>query len=292
MKKNNYFIVNRYVWPLLILVLLVTGAIWTNAGIVRHLPFTGDSLANRPAPVANQPPARTGGSGNSVSSQTALQVQEGISHVVSMVRPAVVAVSGPLDALEQTPPASGLARLNPYQGSSGPVGSGFIIDPRGYVLTSFQTVGRANLVHITLFSGGRRRYEADVIGVDNQTDLALLKISARETFPVIVLGNSDLVEVGDLVLAIGSPFGFSRSVTMGIVSSNRRGMTIDGVNYPDMIQTDATINEGNDGGPLINIKGEVVGVNMAYFKPNNRYSGISFAIPINDAVASIQATGR
>jgi serine protease Do len=101
-----------------------------------------------------------------------------------------------------------------------------------------------------------------------------------------------LIEVGDLVLAIGSPFGFSRTVTMGIVSSNRRRLGIDGTRYPDMIQTDAAINEGNDGGPLVNIRGEVIGINMACYMPDNHYSGIGFAIPINDALEFINASLR
>jgi len=109
-----------------------------------------------------------------------------------------------------------------------------------------------------------------------------LKILANDVFPAIILGNSDLVEIGDIVFAVGSPFGFSRTVTMGIVSSNRRDLSIDGTKYPDLIQTDAAINEGNDGGPLVNIRGEVIGVNMAYYRPNSRFSGIGFAVPIND----------
>ena len=285
MRKNNNFTVKKLLWPLLALAALVAGAIWTNAGVLGHQPLPPQLPVTPPGSVAHQGPF--GQMAQAESPRTALLVQEGISQVVSKVRPAVVAVSGPLHT--QAGVTSGLTHLNPYTGSSGPVGSGIIIDPAGYVLTTYQTVGQTNLVNITLFSGGRRRYQADVIGVDAKTDLALLKIRSRETFPTVVLGNSDLIEVGDLVLAVGSPFGFSRTVTMGIVSSNRRRMNIDGVKYPDMIQTDATVNEGNDGGPLVNIRGEVVGVNMAYYKSNNRYSGISFAIPINDALAFIHA---
>jgi S1-C subfamily serine protease len=95
--------------------------------------------------------------------------------------------------------------------------------------------------------------------------------------------------VGDIVLAMGSPFGFARTVTMGIVSSNRREVNIDGMRYPDMVQTDATINEGNDGGPLVNVRGEVIGINVASYKLNNQYSGIGFAIPINDVLEFINA---
>lgn len=271
-----------------VLLALIVGAIWTNAGIVEHRALQIGPQDNMPAPAPGQAPARQGGDG--ASPRTALMVQEGISRVVSMVRPAVVAVSGPMTA--ETPGGTGLTYVNPYRGISGPVGSGMIIERTGYVLTTFRTVGRANQVQVTLFSGGRRTYEADVIGVDPKTDLALLRIRAREVFPAIVLGNSDLVEVGDLVLAIGSPFGFCRTVTMGIVSSNNRELSIDGIRYPDMIQTDATINEGNDGGPLVNIRGEGIGVNMACYKANNQYSGIGFAIPINDVLGFINANLR
>ena len=108
------------------------------------------------------------------------------------------------------------------------------------------------------------------------------KIREQGLFPTAVFGNSDLLEVGDFVLALGSPFGFSRTVTMGIVSSSNRSVDINGIRYPDLIQTDAAINEGNDGGPLVNIKGEIIGINMASYMPGNQYAGIGFAIPIND----------
>ncbi len=268
-------------WPGAVILALVIGAIWTNAGIVDNAP--GQILPQGYLPV----PAQGRLQGDMASPRTALMMQEGISQVVSMVRPAVVGVSKA--SAGQIPAGTGLTYLQPYSGSAGVVGSGVIIDRRGYILTSFQTVGTANVVQITLFSGGRRQYQADVIGVDPNTDLVLLKVRAREIFPAIVLGNSNLIEVGDLVFAIGSPFGFSRTVTMGIVSSNRRRLGIDGTRYPDMIQTDAAINAGNDGGPLVNIRGEVIGINMACYMPDNNYSGIGFAIPVNDALEFINA---
>ena len=285
MKKSKNFTINKFFWPAGVILALVIGAIWTNAGVVEHGLLQPDIRGSLPLPAPDQAPA--GQEGDAVSPRTALMVQEGISRVASSVRPAVVSVSGVMTA--QMPEGGGLTHLNPYPGNSGTVGSGFIIDQRGYVLTTFQTVGRANRVGVTLFSGGRREYEADVVGVDTNTDLALLKIRSNEIFPAVILGNSDLMEVGDLVLAVGSPFGFSRTVTMGIVSSNRRALNIDGIRYPDMIQTDAAINEGNDGGPLVNIRGEVVGVNMACYRPNNQFSGIGFAIPINDVLRFINA---
>ena len=285
MKKSNRFTINKFFWPVMALVVLVIGAIWTNAGVVAPVTF-------EPGVQGNLPPISLGPvpimqENNAAGQGVALMVQEGISHVAATVRPAVVSISGTMNA--QAPAGSGLTYLNPYPGSSGPVGSGIIFDRRGYVLTTFRTVGKATQVLVTLFSGTRREYVADVVDVDANTDLALLRINAREIFPTVILGNSDLLEVGDLVLAVGSPFGFARTVTMGIVSSNRRGLNIDGIRYPDMIQTDATINEGNDGGPLVNIRGEVVGINMAVFRPNNQFTGISFAIPINDAMGFINA---
>ena len=214
------------------------------------------------------------------SPYTALMVQENISQVVAMVRPAVVSVLRPAGA--QMAANSSLTYINPYPSGSGPMGSGVIIDARGFILTTFQTVGQATQVTVTLFSGKGREYVADVLDVDTKTDLALLQIRDGGPFPTVQLGNSDLIETGDIAFAVGSPFGFSRTVTMGIVSSIRRQLSINGVRYPDMIQTDAAINAGNDGGPLVNIKGEVIGINVACYMMDDNYSGIGFAIPAND----------
>lgn len=286
MKLNKNFSMNNLLWPSIIIAGLVIGAIFTNAGFVQYTP-----VGNTNQQYTYVPDMQSISPGQqqdfAASPRTALMVQEAVSSVVSVVRPAVVGVFRP--ATGQIQANTGLTYLSPYSSSSGPVGAGLIIDPRGYVLTTFQTVGRATTVKVTLFSNGQREFHANVIDVDPKTDLALLKIQAQDTFPTAVLGNSDLVEVGDLVLAIGSPFGFSRTVTMGIVSSNRRKLNINGTRYPDMIQTDAAINEGNDGGPLVNIKGEVIGINLACFMPDSQFSGIGFAIPINDVLEFVIA---
>lgn len=282
MKKNNNFTANLYIWPAIILGILVVGAMLTNAGFVQYEPvqnFNPNSI-NPAAPVIIAP----GRQPDAVASpRTALMVQEAISKVVSMVRPAVVGVAGSSAAVP-IEGGTGLTYLTPYSSRSGPEGAGFIIDPRGYVLTTFQTVGKERVVKVTLFSGGKRRFQADVIDVDPKTDLVLLKIRTQDVLPSVILGNSDLLEVGDLVFAIGSPFGFSRTVTMGIVSSNQRELNINGVRFPDLIQTDAAINEGNDGGPLVNIRGEVIGINMACYMPDSQFTGIGFAVPINDVL--------
>ncbi|NVM56521.1 MAG: hypothetical protein HWN51_00155, partial [Desulfobacterales bacterium] len=157
MKKDKNFRINNLLWPVAALLVLVIGAIWTNAGVVGDAPLQFGPQGNIPGPVPNRVPARQ--KGDVASPRTALMVQEGISHLVSMVRPAVVGVSRRTTG--QIPAGTGLTYLNPYPGCSGPVGSGFIIDRRGYILTTFQTVGKANLVQVTLFSGGRRQYQAD-----------------------------------------------------------------------------------------------------------------------------------
>ena len=278
MKKNRFFAVRKFFWPFVVLAAIAGVAVLTNAMVFNHgaAEFTpalpGQAPLSAQAPVFRGDPAAT--------PDAALKMQDGISHVAAMVRPSVVSVRAPFSG--QAVQGNGLTYVAPHPGNSGLVGSGFIIDRRGYIITTFRTVGKATRVRVSLFSGNRKEYDAEVIAVDPQTDLALLKILANDVFPAIVLGNSDLVEIGDIVFAVGSPFGFSRTVTMGIVSSNRRNLNIDGTRYPALIQTDAAINEGNDGGPLVNIRGEVIGVNMAYYRPNSRFSGIGFAVPIND----------
>jgi len=286
MKKNQNFKIKRFFWPGMILMLLVLGALWTNAGFVQNTPQLSPAQTSN---TLSQQPAIVGLQGDVSSPQTALLIQEGISQVVAMVRPAVVAVAR-MKSHGAPAATAGLNYIDPYQSGSSSMGSGVIIDQRGFVITTFQTVGKDSLVKVTLFSGDKREYQAQVVGVDAQTDLVLLKIQAQDVFPTAVLGNSDLLETGDIVFALGSPFGFSRTVTMGIVSSTTRRFNIDGIRYPNMIQTDATVNAGNDGGPLVNIKGEVIGINMASFMPNNQFAGIGFAIPINNILAFLNTT--
>lgn len=284
MKKNRNFSINRLFWPLVLLAAVGVGAVWSNTVVFNRESYGNSPAASAAVPFAAASPAFPESRG--VSPNAATMMQEGISQAVSLVRPAVVSVKAP--AAGQPVEANGLTYVAPYSGNSGLVGSGFIIDNRGYVVTTFATVGKATQVRVSLFSGNSAEYDADVVAVDPNTDLAILKIRASDVFPTIILGNSDLVEIGDIVFAVGSPFGFSRTVTMGIVSSNRRNVDIEGARYPDLIQTDAAINQGNDGGPLINIRGEVIGVNMAYYRPRDRFSGIGFAVPINDVVAFIE----
>jgi len=159
-------------------------------------------------------------------------------------------------------------------------GSGFIISKDGFILTNNHVVEGADTIKVVL--SDKREFEARVVGTDPQTDVALLKIEDPSNLPVLPLGDSSQLEVAEWVIAIGNPFGLSQTVTVGVVSATGRNSV--GINeYENFIQTDAAINPGNSGGPLINGRGEVVGINTALFSRTGGYMGIGFAIPINMA---------
>jgi serine protease Do len=158
------------------------------------------------------------------------------------------------------------------------LGSGFIIDETGYILTNNHVVQKTEEIEVTLMDD--RVFKAEVVGRDPETDLALIRIQAENLRP-LPLGNSDALEVGDWVVAIGSPFGLGHTVTAGIVSAKYR--RIGAGAFDEFIQTDASINPGNSGGPLLNARGEVVGINSAIFSPSGGNIGIGFAVPVNMA---------
>ena len=169
--------------------------------------------------------------------------------------------------------------------SSG-VGSGFIISADGYILTNNHVVDGADEINVAL--SDRRQRTATVVGTDKLSDLALLKIEA-ENLPVVEIGRSSRLEVGEWVVAIGSPFGFQLSVTAGIVSAKGRSLPDNGpANYVPFIQTDVAINPGNSGGPLFNLAGEVVGINSQIFTRSGGFMGLSFAIPIDVAMEVVE----
>jgi S1-C subfamily serine protease len=163
------------------------------------------------------------------------------------------------------------------------LGSGIIVDSSGYVLTCHHLIRDYPVIYVTLFGANRKTYEAEMVAVDIENDLAVLKINPDSPIPVAMLANSDMVKTTDTVLAIGSPFGFEHTVTAGIVSDNKRSIVIGGIVYRDFFQTDTSINRGSAGGALINTEGEVIGVNTAIASESSSFSGISFAIPINKA---------
>ncbi|HSQ23754.1 MAG TPA: Do family serine endopeptidase [Pyrinomonadaceae bacterium] len=160
------------------------------------------------------------------------------------------------------------------------VGSGFIIDPKGYIVTNHHVIDGANRITIGLLNG--ERFRARVIGVDKETDLAVLKIDADHDLPTMRFGDSNAAQVGDWVLAIGSPFGLEQTVTAGIISKKDRDSAAFQT-FQRFLQTDAAINRGNSGGPLVNMHGEAIGVNSQIATLTGDYNGIGFALPSNEA---------
>lgn len=174
----------------------------------------------------------------------------------------------------ETPPGFNLRPFNPPREG---LGSGVIIDPQGIVLTNNHVVSGADKVFVLLPDG--REYEAVDIRTDEQTDLATVRFKTEEPLPAARLGDSDQMEIGDWVIAIGSPFELDQTVSAGIISS--KGRSLMAGQRTDYLQTDAAINPGNSGGPLVNLSGEVIGINTAIATNNGRYQGVGFAIPAN-----------
>src|SRR5438105_2089724 len=183
----------------------------------------------------------------------------------------------------------------PNDEGSGPgriaLGSGFIIDPSGTVVTNNHVVGEAAKVSVTLQDN--TKYTAKIVGRDPRTDIAVLKIKADKPLPYVSLGDSNAAQIGDWVIAVGNPFGLGGSVTTGIISA--RGRDIHAGQFDDFLQIDAPINRGNSGGPTFNLNGEVIGINTAIYSPNGGSVGIGFAVPSSVAktvVAQIESHGK
>jgi serine protease Do len=165
------------------------------------------------------------------------------------------------------------------------LGSGFVVDPNGYILTNNHVVENAIRIEVTL-PGDHTKYPAKLIGTDTELDLAVLKIDAGKQLKPLRMGNSDAMEVGDWAVAIGSPFGLDQTMTAGIISAKGRDLGERDHQLQRFLQTDAAINRGNSGGPLLNINGEVIGINTMIVSGSGNFEGIGFALPSNLAVNS------
>lgn len=258
-----------------------------------------DDPAPTPPPTVPQPraevPATQGtvvpsvvAPGTPAPAPLAGQVVPDFADLAAAVMPAVVSISVTGEVAAAVPPQF---RGTPYERlyrdrrrvvrSSG---SGFIIDPAGLIATNNHVVGEARQVTVRLTDG--TELPARVVGADELTDLAVIRVEARRPLPHVAWGNSGAVRIGQWVLAAGSPFGLGGSVTKGIVSAI--GREIGAGPFDDFIQTDAPINPGNSGGPLFNVAGEVIGVNTAIYSPTGAYAGIGFAVPANLARGVIE----
>jgi len=212
---------------------------------------------------------------------------------VKMVSPVVVNISSEFEVRKRVNPFSGFG-MDPsfenffndffdpkferrYKRSS--LGSGVIIDgKRGFILTNQHVILKSKTITVSLKDG--REFKAQIVGADPDSDLAVLRISSPKPLPEITMGDSSNLMIGETVIAIGNPFGFSNTVTTGVISATNRSVRTEDMVYNDFIQTDASINPGNSGGPLLNINGELIGINTAIYA---KAQGIGFAIPINTA---------
>jgi serine protease Do len=231
--------------------------------------------------------------------QTLRQTSKAFASVAKKVVPAVVAVrvektvtsngsemfeNSPFDeeffrrffGPQFSPPGQQQPRSQKREGQ----GSGFIISPDGYILTNNHVVADMDKITVVLKDG--RKLDAKVIGTDDKSEVALIKVDAKD-LPVIELGDSEELEVGEWVIAVGNPFGLAETVTVGVVSAKGRQIGITDGGYEDFIQTDAAINPGNSGGPLLNLDGKAVGINTAIITQSGGYMGVGLAIPINMA---------
>jgi serine protease Do len=252
--------------------------------------FAGHAWSADPAPAA--PP---------ITVSPPVQ-QPGFSQLVTKVKPAVVNIAttetqpkSEQPDLSQLPPAFrqffGQQFMNQENKPVHALGSGFIVDPAGYIVTNNHVVDHAHKITVTTNDG--TNYPAKVVGRDSKTDLAVLKIEADKPLPYVAFGDSDKAQVGDWVVAVGNPFGLGGTVTAGIVSAH--GRNINEGPYDDFLQIDAPINPGNSGGPLFNESGQVIGIDTAIYSPNGGSVGIGFAIPSNMAskvVAELRTSGK
>jgi serine protease Do len=247
--------------------------------------------------VASSPPAVVAATAAPAAAQAPLEYAlPDFRGLVQQYGPAVVNVSvrGVVRTGAHPPLPHGLFPDIPGHGQGMPMrgeGSGFIVSPEGVILTNAHVVNDAQKVTVKLTD--RREFVAKVIGTDPKSDVAVIKIEADSALPFVKIGDPRNLQVGEWVVAIGSPFGFENSVTAGIVSAKERSLP-DGT-YVPFIQTDVAVNPGNSGGPLFNLRGEVVGINSQIFSRSGGYEGLSFAIPIDVAMnvgEQLQAKGH
>lgn len=267
--------------------------------------FAGASLWVAPLGFVAASPNSTGGTRASSAATKSATQPLAFTDVAARAMPAVVNISttemvshppqpGPFgeeDPLEEFFRRFFGERLPPGERRS--LGSGFIISSDGYIITNHHVIINATRITVRLAQPRDEEYAADVVGVDELTDLALIRIAAPRPLPTVPLGSAASLKIGEWLIAIGNPFGLDQTVTAGIVSG--KGRVIGAGPYDDFIQTDASINPGNSGGPLLNLRGEVVGVNSAILSRAGGNIGIGFAIPIDlvkSIVAQLKARGR
>ena len=211
--------------------------------------------------------------------EIARRVEPAVVNIETMTAAPEVADKKDEDREDETNPLLDMFRRQERRPSRG-VGSGFIVSPKGYILTNEHVVEGASVINVYLQSG--EKFRGKVIGIDEETDVAVIQIETSQDLPTVTLGDSNAAQVGDWVLAIGSPFGLDQTVTAGIISKKERETPFF-TSFQRFLQTDAAINRGNSGGPLVNMKGEVIGINSQIATSTGDYNGIGFALPASEA---------
>ena len=260
-------------------------------------PATSTAGSSPSAPPAAGQAAGTGAAVSGLPDFTPLVERQGPA-VVNVVTTRTIRGSAASPDLQNDPLFEFFRRFMPDAPERGApeqrgqgLGSGFIVSQDGYILTNAHVVADADDVTVRL-ADAKREFKAKVIGIDRRTDIALIKVDATG-LPVVTFGSSEKLKVGEWVAAIGSPFGFANTITAGIVSA--KGRTLPDESYVPFIQTDVAVNPGNSGGPLLNLRGEVVGINSLIYSQTGGYMGLSFAIPIEvamDVGKQLQTQGR
>ncbi len=240
----------------------------------------GAMLSGRPTVAQNEAAIRHAPEALSASfAEIARRVEPAVVNIETMTAAPEVAEKDEEKSDESANPLLDMFRRQQRRSSRG-VGSGFIVSPKGYILTNEHVVEGSSRIIIGLQSG--EKYRGRVIGIDEETDVAVVKIDAPRDLPTVTLGDSNSAQVGDWVLAIGSPFGLDQTVTAGIISKKERESPYFS-NFQRFLQTDAAINRGNSGGPLVNMRGEVIGINSQIATSTGDYNGIGFALPASEA---------
>jgi S1-C subfamily serine protease len=301
-------------WIIVLIALVVVLVVWTvmrkeTLGKVNSVVPRGKPVFPKPAQavaLTNPYPSRNYGVAaitkatpqggiQLVANPSRIGFQEALKDAVNSIIPSVCDVHArwlrrssnlrrPMDSqnLQFLPPFDGVIDKFIQNKGYENIGAGILVDHRGYVLTNHHVVQDAADIIVTLPGNPSRDYDAVSVAQDIKKDLALLKLKAKRTFPEAKLGDSSFCQVGDYVIAVGSPFGIEQTVTSGIISGIRKSIRIEGIRYKNLFQTDAPINRGSSGGPLVNLKGEVIGINTAIYAPTGVFSGTGFAIPINN----------
>jgi serine protease Do len=278
--------IKRFFWLLLVFVVffLLVSALrtWRNGGDFSSLipSFLQKQETTRPETFtpSDQPAL------NLADVEILSKLNDEYARVTRAVVPSVVSIDTTGYRSEQLMDFNGRSRIQNYREQG--QGSGVIVSKEGHIITNHHVIAGQQKIRITLHSG--KTYDASLIGEDSLLDIAVIKIDSDETFTPLKLGDSSQVEVGQLVFAVGNPFGLGETVTQGIVSAKERSLSD---NQRNLLQTDAAINPGNSGGPLVNITGEIIGINAAIFsvdRNNPSFQGVGFSIPANDVAEALE----